>query len=76
MAEIKPGRYKHYKNKFYKVLGVARDADTLEELVVYKALYDDPEFGKDALWARKKESFLKPEIIEGKEVERYEFIEE
>ena len=76
MDKIKKGKYRHYKNKFYEVIGVARDADTLEEFVVYKALYDDPEFGKDALWTRKKDSFLKPEIVDGKEVARYEFVEE
>ena len=76
MSSIKKGKYKHYKGKFYEVLGVGRDADTLEEYVVYKALYEDPEFGNNALWTRKKESFLKHKIIDGKEFVRYEFVEE
>ncbi|MBT4824898.1 DUF1653 domain-containing protein [Candidatus Woesearchaeota archaeon] len=76
MSNIKKGKYKHYKGKFYDVLEIGRDADTLEEFIVYKALYEDPEFGKNALWVRKKESFLKQKIKEGKKVIRYEFVEE
>jgi hypothetical protein len=49
------GKYLHYKNKEYKVLGVARHSETLEELVVYEALYDNPS-GK--LWVRPKAMFL------------------
>ncbi|PIS32810.1 MAG: hypothetical protein COT39_02550 [Parcubacteria group bacterium CG08_land_8_20_14_0_20_48_21] len=30
----------------------------MEELVVYRALYDSKEFGKNALWARPKSMFL------------------
>lgn len=47
MDEIKPGRYRHFKGKEYEVLGTARHSETLEELVVYRALYGD--FG---LWVR------------------------
>ena len=50
---ILPGRYQHYKGKFYEVVGVARHSETLEELVVYKALYET-EFGKESLWVRPK----------------------
>ena len=38
-----PGRYRHYKEKDYLVLGVARHSETEEEFVVYRPLYD--EFG-------------------------------
>ena len=75
MSNIKKGKYRHYKGKFYEVLEIGRDADTLEEYVVYRALYEESEFGNNALWIRKKESFLKPTIIDGKEATRYEFIE-
>ena len=76
MSKVKLGKYKHYKNKLYEVIDIALDSDTLEEYIVYRALYDDPKFGKNRLWVRKKEEFLKPEIIDGKEVVRYEFVEE
>ena len=42
-----PGRYEHYKGKFYRVIGVARHSETAEDLVVYQALY-----GERGLWAR------------------------
>ena len=45
--EIKPGRYRHFKGNEYEVLGMARHSETMEEMVVYRALYG--EFG---LWIR------------------------
>ena len=45
--EIKPGRYRHFKGKEYEVLGMARHSETMEELVVYRALY-----GERGLWVR------------------------
>ncbi len=45
--EIKPGRYRHFKGNEYEVLGTARHSETMEELVVYRALY-----GEGGLWAR------------------------
>ena len=75
MAEVKPGKYQHYKGKFYEVIGVARHSETLEELVVYRALYDDEKFGKKALWVRPKKMFLEYIIVDGKKVPRFKHIE-
>ena len=47
MADIRPGRYRHFKGNEYQVLGIARHSETLEELVVYRALYGD-----GGLWVR------------------------
>ena len=47
MTTIKPGRYRHFKGNEYEVIGTARHSETLEELVVYRALYDD-----GGLWVR------------------------
>ena len=45
--EIQPGRYRHFKGGEYEVIGVARHSETMEELVVYRALY-----GERGLWVR------------------------
>lgn len=47
MDEIKPGRYRHFKGKEYEVLYVARHSETMEPMVVYRALY-----GERGVWVR------------------------
>ena len=47
MAEIKQGKYRHFKGNEYRVLGMARHSETLEEMVVYQALY-----GEHGIWVR------------------------
>ena len=74
MSEIKPGRYRHFKRKDYDVLGVGHHSETLEELVFYRALYDDPEFGSGHLWVRPKKMFLEKITRAGKKVPRFEFL--
>lgn len=41
MDEIKTGRYRHFKGKEYEVLYIGRHSETLEDMVVYRALYGD-----------------------------------
>jgi len=45
--EIKPGKYRHFKGNEYLVIGIASHSETLEPMVVYKALY-----GNEGLWVR------------------------
>lgn len=45
--ELKTGRWRHFKGGEYEVIGKARHSETLEELVVYRALY-----GEGGLWVR------------------------
>ena len=47
MAEIKQGKYRHFKGNEYRVLGMARHSETMEEMVVYQALY-----GEQGIWVR------------------------
>ena len=42
-----PGRYRHFKGNEYEVVGVAKHSETLEPMVVYRALY-----GEGGLWVR------------------------
>ena len=44
---IKPGIYQHYKGNRYRVICMARHSETLEDMVVYQALY-----GEGGLWVR------------------------
>ncbi|MBI2671985.1 DUF1653 domain-containing protein [Candidatus Woesearchaeota archaeon] len=71
--EIKEGKYRHYKGNFYHVLGVARHSETLEEFVVYKALYEN-EFGKNCFWIRPKKMFLETVNKDGRILPRFEFV--
>lgn len=68
---IKLGKYKHYKGKEYEVVGIARHSETLEELVVYKALY---QVEGANLWVRPLKMFLEEVEIEGKKMPRFEFL--
>ncbi len=47
MEGLKLGRYRHFKGKEYQLLGVAQHSETLEAMVVYRALY-----GAHGLWVR------------------------
>lgn len=53
--------YEHYKGLRYKILGVARHSETLEELIVYQALYGDGD-----VWARPLSMFLEDVTVDGK----------
>ena len=72
--KVKLGRYQHYKGKYYKVIGTAHHSETLEELVVYQALYDIPKLGRNSLWVRPKKMFLEKVKINGKTLLRFRFI--
>lgn len=63
---IQLGKYRHYSGKEYEVLGTAKHSETLEELVVYKALYD-----KGALWVRPLQMFEENVEMDGKIVPRF-----
>lgn len=75
MIPIKLGKYKHYKGNYYEVIGIAHHSETLEEMVVYRALYDS-EFGKQVLWVRPAKMFMEQVEVAGKKVPRFQLIDD
>ena len=78
MRELKLGLYRHFKgsDKIYRVLGTAIDSETMDEVVIYIALYGA---SKGKIFVRNKEMFLE-KIPEGREnpnnqTYRFEYIE-
>lgn len=69
IPNIPLGIYEHYKGNHYEVIEVARHSETLEPLVVYRALY-----GERALWVRPFEMFLEEVDVDGKQIPRFRFI--
>lgn len=66
---LKIGTYRHYKGNEYEVLGVARHSETMEELVVYRALY-----GEGGLWVRPLSMFVEDVEVGGSRVPRFEYV--
>lgn len=71
MNSIKKGRYRHFKGGEYRVIGIARHSETLEEMVVYEALY-----GEGGLWVRPASMWNEEIERDGKRFKRFEFIGE
>ncbi|MBN9228023.1 DUF1653 domain-containing protein [Legionella steelei] len=70
MSFIKKGIYRHYKGNLYEVIDVARHSESLEDMVVYRALYGDFE-----LWVRPLKMFLENIEINGELQKRFELHE-
>lgn len=70
MNQIQKGQYEHYKGKRYEVLDVAVHTETLETMVIYKALYKG-DFPEGTLWVRPLTMFKENVTIEGKVVPRF-----
>lgn len=66
MTEVRPGHYRHFKGNEYEVIGVARHSETLEPMVVYRALY-----GEGGLWVRPLSMFTEQVVVDGVAVSRF-----
>lgn len=64
MIEI--GIYRHFKGGRYEVIAIAKHSETLEEMVVYKALYGD-----GGVWVRPASMWEETVVYGGKEVKRF-----
>lgn len=68
---IKLGKYRHFKGNEYEVIGVAKHSETLEEMVIYRALY-----GAGETWVRPASMWEEIVEREGKRFPRFEYIGE
>ncbi len=68
-TDLKPGRYRHFKGSEYEVIAVASHSETLEPMVVYRALYGD-----NGYWVRPLEMFCETVERDGKIQPRFQYI--
>ena len=68
---VRTGKYRHYKGNEYEVIGVARHSETLEPMVIYRALYDE-----GGIWARPAAMWNDTIEKDGVTYKRFTYIEE
>jgi cyclomaltodextrinase len=66
---LKKGLYEHYRGGRYEVISIARHSETLEELVVYRALYGDQGY-----WVRPLQMFCEEVLIDSRKVARFRYV--
>ena len=71
MADVKPGKYRHFKGNLYEVIAVATHSETLEEMVVYRALYGD-----GGVWVRPASMWNETVEHGGESIKRFTLVEE
>ena len=69
--EIKLGKYRHFKGNEYEVLYLATHSETMEPMVVYRALY-----GEGGVWVRPASMWNEEIIRDGKRIRRFSRVEE
>lgn len=67
---VRKGRCRHFKGKEYEVIGVARHSETMEDLVVYRPLYES----ESEYWIRPVAMFLETVEHDGKVLSRFAYI--
>ena len=70
------GIYQHYKGNFYRIIGIGKHSDTMEDMVIYQWLYDSPEFWPNPLRVKEKKLFEQTVEINEKQVPRFTFVRE
>ena len=67
----KKGKYRHYKGNEYELMYIANHSETLEKMVVYRALY-----GEGEIWVRPLSMWSEAVRVGEKEVPRFSYIGE
>ena len=68
---LEQGKYRHFKGNLYEVVDVARCSETLNEMVIYRALY-----GEYGLWVRPLTMFVQDVQVNGRTLKRFEYLDE
>ena len=58
--------YRHFKGNLYRVLYIAKHSETLEDIVVYQAMY-----GERGIWVKPKAMFEEEIERDGKSIRRF-----
>lgn len=66
LVRIPCGRWRHFKGNLYEVMGIAKHSETLEPMVIYRALY-----GEGAIWARPVAMWLETVMRDGQAYQRF-----
>ncbi len=69
MEKVRLGKYRHFKGGEYEAIGIAKHSETLEDMVVYRALYGD-----GGLWVRPVSMFSETVTVRGKQTKRFSFL--
>lgn len=67
--DLKPGKYRHFKGGEYELIGIAKHSETLEPMVVYRALY-----GEGSLWVRPAAMWSETVDKEGYQGPRFQYV--
>lgn len=68
---IETGKYRHFKGNEYEVLYIAKHSETMEDMVVYRALY-----GEKGVWVRPAAMWDETITRDGRTFKRFEKIED
>ena len=71
MEQLKSGKYRHFKGNYYQLLGVATHSETMEPMVVYRALY-----GEGGLWVRPAAMWTETVEKDGYSGPRFQYVKD
>lgn len=68
-GNFRPGRYRHYKGNEYELIGLVTHSETMEQMVLYRALY-----GEKQLWVRPASMWNETVEVNGLLMRRFAYI--